>query len=374
MKRVSAVLGILGLTWAATMPALAQGTIELFGKTYNLVRESRAQTYKNGLRVVLPPRDLSLQLASLNFVEGADPSQDRLFVGSNIVANEEVRAHQFYLLTGADANGVFTKDSAALTEYFGGAQNLNRGGRPTGHIWLNDLDTGVKQDRNIAISTYTGADVYRLFDFDSMNGVAAVADEDATTQQTDQVFGIFNGDEEANPPGVSYSSYARFPQWDGHTVVVFAQNSGGTGVTVWDTRRNAMFPIVTNLQEVTADSTTPYPEDVTQVYGAFHHSGNEYWVLAGVGDYTNPDTIPESVRIVRLQLTFPSDMTQEAPGSIRAQVLGISQELQGSVLHGMTNGAGGLYGMTKGREVATGLFRLYFGDSEGNITTATPQP
>src|SRR5438034_4892571 len=41
---------------------------------------------------------------------------------------------QFYLMTGADpTTGVFTKDSATVTEYFGGNQNLNRGGRVTGH-------------------------------------------------------------------------------------------------------------------------------------------------------------------------------------------------------------------------------------------------
>lgn len=374
MKRFAVALGTLGLAWAVAMPASAQTRIELFGKAYTVVKESRAQTYKNGKTVVLPPRDQSLRLASLNFVEGADPSQDRLFVGSNIIADPTITAHQFYLLTGADANGVFTKDSASLTEYFGGNQNLERGGRPTGHLWLNDIDTGVKRDRNIAISTFTGADWYRLFDFDSMDGSAANADEDITTQRSDAVFGIPLVDEAANSPGTSYTNYARFPRWDGHTVVVFAQNAGGTGVTVWDTRRDTMFPIVTNLQEVTADSEMPYPEEITQVYGVFHHSGNEYWVLASTAAYANPNTIPDSVRIIRLELTFPADLTQSAPNGIKARVLGISQELQGSVLHGTTNGDGGVYGMTKGREVAPGLFRLYFGDSEGNIITATPVP
>jgi hypothetical protein len=33
-----------------------------------------------------------------------------------------------------------------------------------------------------------------------------------------------------------------------------------------------------------------------------------------------------------------------------------------------------VYGIAKGREVAPGLFRLYFGDSEGNIFIATPVP
>jgi hypothetical protein len=373
MRRIAIALGLLGLVCAAALPAGAQDKIDLFGKSYTLVKQSLGQTYKNGLAVKLPPRDLSLQLASLSFVEGADPSQDRLFVGSNIIADETVAAHQFYLLTGADANGMFTKDSATLTEYFGGAQNLNRGGRPIGHLWLNDIDTGAGKDRNIAISTFSGDDWWRLFDFDKMTGTAADAGV-GEEQKSDQVYGIFTGDTEKFSPGASYTSFARFPQWDGHTVVAFAE-SGGVALNVWDTRRDTMFPIITNLTEVTADATTPFPAEVTDITGAFHSAGNEYWLLGSVGEYVNPATYPESVRIIRVRLTFPTDLTAEAQNGIKAEVLGVSQELQGSVLHGKNSaGEGGLYGMTKGREVAPGLFRLYFGDSEGNLIVATPQP
>src|SRR5437667_4017300 len=103
MKRTSVALGILGLVWPAAIPASAQTTIQLFGKTYNVVKESRGQTYNSAtgrVQIVLPPRDASLQLASLDFVEGADASKDRMFVGINIVADESVTADQFYLLTG----------------------------------------------------------------------------------------------------------------------------------------------------------------------------------------------------------------------------------------------------------------------------------
>jgi hypothetical protein len=371
MMRTLKVLGLLVLVWA--LPARAQDKIELFGTTYTVVKESRAQTYKNGLTVKLPPRDLSLQLASLNFVEGADPSKDRLFVGSNIIADEAVTAHQFYLLTGADANGVFTKDSATLTEYFGGAQNLNRGGRPTGHMWLNDIDTGVGKDRNIAISSYSGDDWWRLFDLDSMNGTLADAGV-GEDQKSDQVFGLFQSDDRTFGTGTSYTNYARFPQWDGHTVVVFAQNNGTIAVNVWDTRKDQFYNAATNLTEVTANATKPFPEEFTQGYGFFHHSGNEYWMLCSPEGIGNPTDATTSVKIVRMNLTFPADLAKAEPGSIKVEVLGVSQELKGSVLHAkLADGQGTVYGMTKGREVSPGKFRLYFGDSEGNIITATPQ-
>jgi hypothetical protein len=383
MKRTSVALGILGLVWAAAMPASAQTTIQLFGKTYNVVKESRAQTYKNALKVVLPPRDLSLQDASLDFVQGpdADPSKDRLFVGSNVqVDPDNVICDQFYLLTGADENGAFTKSSAALTQYFGGAVDADRGGRPTGHMWLNDDNTGgVKKDRNIAISTYSGDDWFRLFDFDSMNGVASDT-QVGTDQISDMVYGIpLAQDNEFNAPGASYSNYARMPQWDNHTVVVVAQRTGdvgtGPGINVWDTRTDSMFPIATSLQDVTASAAKPFPVELTQCYAIIQYSGNEYWLLCtdvGIGNPTDSST---TTKIVRVKLTFPTDMTVAKPNGIGVEVLDISQELKGSALTAtLSDGQGTPYGMTKGREVAPGLSRLYFGDSEGNIFTATPVP
>jgi hypothetical protein len=371
MRHVSPIAAVLSLALMTASPVVAQTTVQLFGKTYSIVKESRAQTYKKEgggtATVVMVPRDVGTQLANLHFVEGADPSKDRLFVGCNVQPDAAIQAHQFYLLTGADANGAFTKDSATITEYFGGAQNMHRGGRPTGFIWLNDDNTGAGVDRNIAISTFWNADYFRLFDLDKMTGVAG--DDEENGQPSDAVFSLLLGD--GDSPGTGFTCYARMPQHDGHTVVVFA-NNGGTAVGVWDTKKDTFFPVSTNFADVITDFPLEY-----RPTSAIHYSGNEYWVLLqdvepgpGIGGAT-----ATSSRLQRVRLTFPTDLAAAELGSIKVELLE-AQELKGSPLHAVDAATeeGIVYGIAKGREVASGLFRLYFGDSEGNIYTATPQP
>jgi hypothetical protein len=368
------VLGILGLVW--TVPAGAQTTVKIFDKTYNVVKERRDQEFKKqgggSGKVVLVPRDIGSQLANLDFAQGADPSQDRLFVGCNIVA-DGTEAHQFYQLRGTDANGVFSKDVATLTEYFGGAVSMERGGRPTGFMWLNDENTGVGTDRNIAISTFWNDDYYRLYDFDKMTGVAG---DNSDGLNSDAVYSINLTDTDLNSPGTGFTCYAKMPQNDGHTAVVFANGGESVAVGVWDTKMSSMFPVVTNITEVTASATVQMPAGYRPT-SAFHQAGNEYWILvqdveAGPGLGGAAGT---SSRIYRANLTFPADLSKATPGSIKAELLGF-QELHGTPLHGVdaATGEGIVYGMAKGREVAPGLNRLYFGDSEGNIFVATPVP
>src|SRR5262245_53416870 len=123
MKRRRVVLGVLGLVLAAALPASAQ-QVKLFGKTYNVLKESRAQTYKNNKTVVLP--DSGNQKAGLFFEEGTGGQPDRLWVACGSAA----ACTQFYMLEGADANGAFTKTSATLNEFFGGNVDTDTGGRP----------------------------------------------------------------------------------------------------------------------------------------------------------------------------------------------------------------------------------------------------
>jgi hypothetical protein len=365
--RGTAVGFMIALVGLAALPARAV-EVTLLGKKYNVVSQKRAETYKKAdgstVTVVVVPRDLGTQLANISFVEGADPSKDRLFIGCNVLPDETVRAHQFYLLTGADANGMFTPESATITEYFGGAQNMTRGGRPTGFMWLNDIDTGVGKDRNIALSTFWNDDYYRLFDLDKMTGVAG----DNDSLPSDAVFSLILGD--GDSPGTGYTCYARMPQHDGHTAVVFA-NAGGAAVGVWDTRKDTFFPASTNFADVVTDFATEY-----RPTSAIHLTGNEYLVLLH-------DTEPapglggaavNSTRLSRVRLTFPPDLTKATPGSIKVEILE-AQELKGSPLHAVgPDGEGFTYGIAKGREASPGLFRLYFADSEGNLYTATPLP
>jgi hypothetical protein len=307
MRRVAVTQGILGLIVSLVLPASAQTTVKLFGKTYNVVKESRAQTFKKQgggeATIVVVPRDLGTQLANLHFVEGADPSRDRLFVGCNIVSDDAVTAHQFYLLTGADANGVFSTTSATLTEFFGGNQNRQRGGRPTGFMWLNDIDTGVGKDRNMAISTFWNDDYYRLYDLDKMTGVAGDNDDGLPS---DAVFSLLLGD--GDSPGTGFTCYARMPVHDGKTAVVFA-NSGGTAVGVWDTSKDSFYTVSTLIPDVTADSAVQMPAEYRPT-SAFHHSGNEYWVLVHDSEPGPTAVAAGSNRLYRIRLTFPEDLSK----------------------------------------------------------------
>jgi hypothetical protein len=311
-------------------------------------------------------------LGNVHFVEGADASRDRLFVGCNIVA-DGTEAHQFYQLTGTDANGVFSKDVATLTEYFGGATSMERGGRPTGFMWLNDTNTGVGVDRNILISTFWNDDYYRVYDLDKMTGVAG---DNSDGLNSDAIYSILLTDTDKNSPGTGFTTYARMPQHDGKTAVVFANGGESTVIGVWDTTQEAMFPVGTNIQDVTASSTIAMPAGYRPT-SAFHHAGNEYWILVhdvepGPGLGAAAGT---SQRIYRANLTFPADLSKATPGSIKVELLGF-EELHGTPLHGVdsASGEGIAYGIAKGREVAPGLNRLYVGDSEGNIFVATPVP
>jgi hypothetical protein len=374
MKRLSVVVGILGFVWAAALPAHAQKTVKLFGHTYNVESASRAQTYKNGLKVTLP--DSGNKKANLFFVEGADPSQDRLFVTAPITSDDAVTGDQVYLLTGADANGNFSPTSATLTQFFGGNQNRQRGGRPVHMLLLNDENKGVHTDRNVVLTTFWDNDAYRLFDLDTMTGVAGDNDEgkasDAVFSRVERSIDADAGD--ANAPYGGFISYSLMPKNDGHTVVVFGlpADGGMTEIGVWDTTKNDFFPVLTNLNNVTANSTTPFPADFNP-HSSFRYAegDNEYWLLVSSSppDGDNDDT--EMNRIYRLRLTFPADLAKAKPGDIKAEVLGM-EELKGTALQGAS--AGGTFGMAVGREVAPGLRRLYFTDWQGNLSTATPVP
>jgi hypothetical protein len=374
MRRLSVMVGILGLAWAAVLPAGAQKTVKLFGKTYNVDCQSRAQTYKNGLKVTLP--DSGNKKANLFFVEGADPSKDRLFVAAPITSDDAVTGDQVYLLTGADANGNFSPASATLTQFFGGNQNRQRGGRPVAIMLINDVNTGVHMDRNVIMMTFWNQDNYRLYDLDTMNEVAGDNDDG---KPSDAVFSRPKRQEDdtvgdPNAPWGAFLAFAPMAKHDGKTVVAFGQPSdaGMVEVGVWDTTKNDAFPILTNLNNVTANATTPFPQGFT-VHGAFRYAegDNEYWLLVSSSPPDGDSDDTEMNRIYRLRLTFPADLSKAKPGDIKAEVLGM-EELKGTALGGAS--AGGMFGMAVGREVAPGLRRLYFADWAGNLCVATPVP
>lgn len=359
MKRLLVVFGTVMAIAVGSGPAAAQQKVTLFGRTYDVVCESRAQTYKNGLTVVLPGPDEGNRKAALwvTLDRGGDLTRDRLFVACPIRENEPV-AHQLYMLQGTDTNGRFSKDAATLTEYFGGARLSTEGaGRPVTLMHLSDENTGVKQDRNLLVITFSGDDVFRFYDFDSMTG-----DFEAAALLT-----IHPGDDD-NSPGTAFAGLAPGPKG---TVVVF---SGGGMVGVIDPKKDAFFPVLTDISEVTANSPHPFPGDHS-IHAAFLYAGEpengtaEYWLLVSSSQPGTDSDDTDENKIWRVRLTFPADLSQ--PGKIKAEVLGPPQELKGTPLH---TSPGGVYGMAVGREVAPGLRRLYFADWQGNLCTATPQP
>lgn len=385
MKRASAVLVVLGWVWAATVPAYAQTTMKLFGKTYNVTTESRAQTYKTTdgkeVKVVLQPtvNDAGDEVAygrrgTLYFTPGADPSKDSLFIGAQIGDNQDTPDwHGLYRLTGADANGNFSPASATLTEFFGGAGNRSKNGRPMAILLLNEVETGVKKDRNFLIMAWTGDNGYHLYDLDSMK---------SSYQEDEIFFGIIRdvgGPTEDkytdvlpddNSPYGSYWGVAPLPTNDNHTVLVLAQGDvGGTQAAMWDTRTDRFFPVLTDLSEQTASAAIPLPTEQFP-HALVHYSGDEYWMLASSPAPGGLDTNLETNDLYRLKLTLPADPAKAKAGDIKVEVLG-KEPLMGSVLGG---GPGGVFGLAAGREVAPGLRRLYFATNDGNLCVATPAP
>jgi hypothetical protein len=372
MRRLSVALGVLGLAFAAALPARA-AEVTLFGKKYNVVMESRGQTYKNGVRVVLP--SAGNRKAGLFFEEGADPSQDRLWVAAPITNDESVTGHQLYALRGADANGMFTAASAEVEEFFGGNQNRNRGGRPINVIVANRENTGVKQDRNVLLMTFWDDDAYRIYDLDSMNGDRV---SDALFSRLRKSQGVSAGDAgeedpDENLPDGAFNAFALGPNG---TVVVIAGGSGrfGAEVGVWDIKRNDAFPVLTNITDVTADSTRPLPGETEdgialEPHAFARYAADEYWFLYSNGldgDNDNAD----ANRLVRVRLTFPADLASASQNSIKAEILGI-EELKGGPVAGAS--AGGQYGLAIGREVSGGRV-VYLADWQGNLYTLTPAP
>jgi hypothetical protein len=364
MRRMPLVLSMLGLVWAAALPARAQQkTVKLFGRTYNVDCASRAQTYKNGLKVVLPAS--GNQKANLFFAEGADPSQDRLFVAAPINGTDDPlpTAHQLYVLTGADANGSFSPTSATLTEFFGGNVDYTKGGRPDMVMLISDANTGVKVDRNIAVHTLADTDAYRYYDLDSLS----------TNYVDDSLFNILDrqiSGDDGNPhaPRGAFGGFAPGPNG---TIVTFGRSdAAGVEIGVTDPKQNDYFDVLTKLHEVTANTPTPISEEVHATSVA-RVAENEYWLVVSTGAPDADNDSTDSNKIYRLRLTFPTDLAKAAPGSIKVEVLGVSEELIGTPLHASP---GGVFGIAAGREVAPGLRRLYFADWQGNLCVATPVP
>lgn len=364
MRRFTALLGLITFVAAGSSACAQTSEITLFGRKYRVECQSRGQTFKTRdgreVKIQLSSLETSNQKATMYFVEGADPSQDRLFVAAAINQSEDDTGHQLYLLTGADANGNFTPASATLTEFFGGNVNFTRGGRPVAVIHLSDVNTGVKVDRNIALHTFAGTDFMRFYDLDTMTG----------SFEADAVLSIQEPQDGGDDPGFPWGDFGSMAPGPGGTIVKVGQGEDGVGIEigVMDPRQDKFFNVKTNTAEVIPADSPIQIEEGAQPHGLIRISDTEYWLLASQNQGGNADST-EYNYLYRLQLTFPSDFAAAGPNSIRVAVLG-RESLLGTPLAASD---GGVFGIAVGRAVNGGR-RIYFADWRGNLCVATPQP
>jgi hypothetical protein len=389
MKRMVVALGILGLVCAIAWPTAANAAapvqMKLFGTMYNVTIFGRDQTYKKAdgkqAKIVLQPSTDSAgnmydQKSSLYFAEGADPSKDRLLIAAHLSADNDTDTwHNLYMLTGAGADGLFSPADTTLTEFFGGVGDRMSGGRPLACMIINDVDTGVKKDRNVLLLQWTGDNGYRLYDWDSM--IAPYESNELYFRPTGSLGSTTetqyaNVVPDPNAPWGDEQAYAPLPTDDGHTILgVGVSQNGGTDAGIWDTKTDAYFPVHTDLSAETANDPMPIPSDHSP-HAFAHYAGNEYWLLASdTVPNGNPVTV-SSQQLFRVQFTLPADPSKGKEGDIKVKVLGM-EELVGTPLQ--TND-GMNYGMAAGREVpaGSGKRQLYFCTLDGKIAVLTPVP
>jgi hypothetical protein len=351
---------ILCLATSAVAGAQVAKEVTLFGQKYALEAHSLGGQYANGLSVVLPPDDN--KSADIRFVLGETPAQDRLFVATAFTNDETIAAHQFYLLTGTDGSGSFNQATSNLTEFFGGAKDRDRGGRIATVTFISDVDTGLKKDRNIALTSFTGDDILRFYDLDSMTG----------DYIGDSLHNIIQRciDPDSGDPGMPACGFVvGAPAANGALIFIGRGEGEGPQLGVMDPNRNQFFNALTELGTITEDQTTPYnidmdPQDMELI------GSNEYLILG-----SNPGGLGaerSAQEIYRVRLTLPADLTKAEPNSIKAEVLA-KQELlnvdEDKDLLGV--GPRGIVGMAVGRAV-NGVPRLYFSTGTGILITANP--
>jgi hypothetical protein len=390
MRRIIVALGILGLVCATALPAFAQREVTLFGRKYNVTSESLGGAYKNSKTVVLNEDGINLS-ANISFNQGADASKDWLMV-TTMIPPDGTPGTQDYILEGTDANGNFNKASSNLIEFFGGAQDHNRGGRPINGMVINRDNTGVKQDRNVVICNFYNIDAYRLFDLDTMNGVCGESDDGTLS---DSVYHSFlrnqnqESDTDPNLPAGDYPAFDQTPARDGRTILVMTSvpaaetESGvnsGVEVGIWDTRTNAAFNVLTNVTKLASNQTVKLPEATddgtslqvhsTALYSVAAPTEGEYWFL-----YSPPVALGANTRstnlLYRAKVTLPANPATAGRESIKVELLGVEELINKTTIH---TSEGGIKGIAVGREVAPGLRRLYMSDWAGNLITLNPVP
>lgn len=299
----------------------------------------------------------------------ADASADRLFICAPIGQNNDgPTGDQLYLLTGADAKGLFNTTNSKATQYLGGDVDRNKGGRPQTVVWISDAETGVKKDRNLGVMTFTDADGYHFYDFDSLsggdyisNGVLNIVQPEEDESNADP--GMPDGDTEAG----ALSPDGKYLMLIGLSV---ADNDGNRTpeIGVIDPTKDKFFNVKTNLIKATANSTVKI-DPTTDVPLAFASAGGgEYWLVT-TQDAGGDDDNTSSENLYRLRITLPADLANAKPDDIKVDVLAKEDLLKAN----LGSSTGGIFGMALGRQVAAnGPRQIYMTDWHGNLLTLSP--
>jgi hypothetical protein len=396
-------MGLLGIgvaLVAGAARAATPGQVTLFGQKYAVEVHSLQGTYANALKVkqVGDWMDHSdSRKTKTDFVQGATPDKDRLFVVAAPQPGLDTE-DQFYTLTGSDpATGQFNTKVSMLQQHWGGAVDASKGGRVTDVLWLNDTDTGKKKDKNIVIVQFTDDDHYRFYDLDTLNG--DFLSDEVGFQEYHVIRGIGslvnpgpnNGMDAADvgDPNAPYSGFMTFartanPQY----LLAGAHPQSGAGVEmgIMDVNTTKFLPVLTNVT-----ASLPMHDDGSgnQVAGYIHSlaaeapdpakgmapTSNVYWMLYTDPEPGGPTDTFISNQLVRVQIDLPADPTKAKAGDIKVKTLGMEDLLKSGLADTSVDDTNAIYGMSIGREVTAGSGKhiIYLTDWDGNLLTLTPQ-
>jgi hypothetical protein len=357
------MLGIAALLVASTA-AHADTLVSLFGQKYSLERHSLAGKYANGLSATQPDGDDKTTTA--RFVQGDTPATDRLYVGGFAPQDSSLIYDQFFLLTGADANGLFNQATSNLTQYFGGAVDYNRGGRIAGITWISDTNTGKKQDLNLALQCYTNDDHLRFYDEDTLS-------DDYISDAILDLPLLDYGGTDPNQPYTGILQGSVLP--DGNVLFIGRQDPGlneGPQLGIFDIKNRKFFPVLTNVGPATQNQTIPY--DTSQDPFDLQKIGDNEYLILGANPLSRGADRTQQI-LYKVKITPPADMANGKPESIQVQMEAAETLLDENatpVVDPLNVGVGGIVAVTAGRQVAPNLPRLYFAARTGELITANP--
>ncbi len=385
MQRRQVLLGALGLVLAAaTVRADAPKTVKILGQQYTVTTNPRYGAFKNGVMVNLQKGgggvsdDDVAKKANLCFVPGADPSKDRLFVVAAHQDDPGPTTDGLYILTGADANGVFSPANSDATVLLRGNKDVH--GRWQNITFLTDDNSSPGKNRNLYGMTFTGQNRMRWLDLGALLSKAPHTEDNAFRVLSS--FSIKEPEdgcpstppdedpaaEDDNAPGSTYDPGALTPS--GMLLVAgMDAGLGSVALSVIDPLKGTQFfPVKTDLAAATNNkyNSSEYPHTFV------HLSGDDYLMIS-----TDPDSGVNATEgdlnsqtLYQLHITLPADLANGKADSIKVDVVGTEDlpalNLGQSPSHKM-------YGLAVGRNAASGKPILYMADWAGNLFTLTPQ-